>query len=98
MNDPKVSIIIPAYNASGVIAEAIQSIQSQTWQNWELVIINDGSTDHTEDVVSQYLADPRIVYSKQENMGCSAAKNTGLALASGQFIQYLDADDLLSAD
>jgi len=98
MNDPKVSIIIPAYNASGVIAEAIQSIQSQTWQNWELIIINDGSTDHTEDVVSQYLADPRIVYSKQENMGCSAAKNTGLALASGQFIQYLDADDLLSAD
>jgi glycosyltransferase involved in cell wall biosynthesis len=99
MNDnPKVSIIIPAYNAAEVISEAIQSIQSQTWQNWELIIINDGSTDHTEALVNQYLADPRILYSKQENKGCSAAKNAGLALASGQFIQYLDADDFLSPD
>ncbi|MBO9200153.1 MULTISPECIES: glycosyltransferase family 2 protein [Niastella] len=97
-NNPKVSIIIPAYNASGVIAEAIQSVQAQTWQTWELIIINDGSTDNTDDVVNQYLNDPRIIYFKQENKGCSAAKNTGLALASGQFIQYLDADDFLSPD
>jgi glycosyltransferase involved in cell wall biosynthesis len=94
----KVSIIIPAYNAARFLGQTIESILCQTWQNWELIIIDDGSTDDTEKVAQPYLNDNRIIYRKQQNMGCSGAKNTGLQLATGDYIQYLDADDLLSGE
>lgn len=98
VNGNKVSIIIPAYNASCYIAATIESVLEQVWENWELIIINDGSVDDTAAVIKPYLNDSRIIYHEQENKGCSGAKNTGLHIATGQFIQYLDADDLLSPD
>jgi len=93
-----VSVIIPAYNAGKFIAATIQSVLDQDHPEIELIIVNDGSEDNTDHVVMGYLTDPRIQYVFQKNAGCSAAKNTGLRLASGNYIQYLDADDLLSKD
>src|SRR5579863_1474276 len=94
--DPLVSIIMPAYNAGHYIADTILSVLNQDHRHFELIIVNDGSTDDTENVISQFLSDRRIRYISQSNMGCSPAKNTGLRIAKGEFIQYLDADDLLS--
>jgi glycosyltransferase involved in cell wall biosynthesis len=97
MNSFKVSIIIPAYNAAKYIVRTFDSVINQTYKNIEIIIINDGSTDDTETIVFNYLKkDTRIIYLYQENKGCSASKNKGLEIASGDFIQYLDADDILS--
>jgi glycosyltransferase involved in cell wall biosynthesis len=95
---PLVSVIIPAYNAEKYIADAIQCVLNQTWRNIELIIVNDGSTDNTENVIRNFLEDKRITYITQANIGCSGAKNVGLSLTTGDFIQYLDADDILSLD
>jgi Glycosyl transferase family 2 len=94
----KVSVIIPAYNAALYIGETIESVQGQSWKNLEIIIVNDGSTDSTETIIQSYLADSRIKYVYQDNHGCSHAKNTGLSAATGDFIQYLDADDILSSE
>jgi glycosyltransferase involved in cell wall biosynthesis len=96
--NPTVSVIIPAYNAEKFIGDSIRSVLNQTWFNLEVIIVNDGSTDHTADAVQQFLSDKRVRLINQPNAGCSAAKNTGLAAATGDYIQYLDADDILSAD
>ncbi|HMG81452.1 MAG TPA: glycosyltransferase family 2 protein [Ferruginibacter sp.] len=98
LSNPLVSIIIPAYNAEKYIEATIQSIVDQTWNNLEIIIVNDGSTDDTEKIIQGFLSDKRIKYVTQTNKGCSGAKNTGLLLVSGDFIQYLDADDILSLD
>lgn len=92
----KVSIIVPAYNQSSYLQETLQSIHYQTYGSWECIIINDGSTDNTENVALTWCErDNRFVYNYQENQGLSAARNKGLKLASGDFIQFLDADDLI---
>jgi glycosyltransferase involved in cell wall biosynthesis len=96
--DLLVSIIIPAYNAGDFISETINSVLNQEHKNFELLIVNDGSTDNTEEVIERFLVDKRIKYISQENRGCSAAKSLGMQRANGEFIQYLDADDLLSSD
>lgn len=93
---PLVSVIIPAYNAAEFISDTITSVINQTWKNLEIIIINDGSTDNTETIVQNFLVDKRIKLINQQNQGCSASKNVGLFLAQGKFIQYLDADDILS--
>lgn len=94
-----VSVIIPSYNYSQYIAETIESIQAQTYPHWEALIIDDGSTDNTAEVVARYTAlDPRIKFHSQKNQGVSAARNNGLALAQGDFIQLLDADDYIGRD
>ncbi|MDB5223199.1 MAG: glycosyl transferase family 2 [Chitinophagaceae bacterium] len=93
-----VSIIIPAYNAEKYIKDSVKSVLNQSWKNIEVIIVDDGSTDNTAQVVKNFTHDSRIKYTKQENKGCSAAKNTGLNSAKGDFIQYLDADDILTAD
>lgn len=95
-NEPLVSIIIPTFNYGLLITDTIRSIKAQTYSNWEIIIVDDGSTDHTKDVVSEYLEDPRIAYFYQENTGLSGARNTGISKARGQYIQFLDADDLIS--
>lgn len=92
-----VSVIIPAYNAGKYIADTLKSVQQQTWAHLEVIVVNDGSTDNTEEVVKGFLQDPRFIYHYQENKGCSGAKNAGLQLARGDFINFLDADDKLSA-
>jgi glycosyltransferase involved in cell wall biosynthesis len=92
---PLVSIIIPAYNVEGFIAETIQSATAQTWANKEIIIIDDGSTDDTLQIAKSFES-TRIKVIHQKNSGAAAARNTGLTIASGTYIQFLDADDLLS--
>jgi teichuronic acid biosynthesis glycosyltransferase TuaG len=94
--EPLVSIIMPAYNSEKHIAEAIESVQSQTFSNWELLITDDCSTDETASVVKKISCnDSRIKYVKQSsNQGAAIARNASLNRAKGRFIGYLDADDI----
>lgn len=89
-----ISIIIPLYNAARFIAETLQSVQAQTYTDWECLVIDDGSTDNGAEIVQRIAqADTRIRYVYQSNAGPSAARNHGLRLAKGDYIQFLDADD-----
>jgi len=90
---PQVSVVMPAFNAAKTISIAIQSVLDQTITNWELLIINDGSTDNTLEVIAQF-NDPRISTITQVNQGVAAARNTGLRQARGRYIAFLDSDDL----
>ena len=90
---PTISVIIPAYNAEHTILETIQSILKQTFSDFEIIIVNDGSSDRTLDIVRQ-IGDPRIKCFTYENGGNSLARNRGLSHAIGEFISFIDADDL----
>ena len=85
---------MPAYTAAAVIAEAVESVLAQSLLDWELIVVDDGSIDATPAVLDR-LVDPRIRVIRQANAGVSAARNAGLDAASGEFITFLDADDLL---
>jgi glycosyltransferase involved in cell wall biosynthesis len=91
----KVSIIIPAYNAQNTIAETIHSILKQSFSDFELIIVNDGSTDDTEKVI-QTFSDKRIKYFDQINKGQCAANNFGLSKSEGKYIKFFDADDVMN--
>lgn len=92
-----VSVIIPSYNYSTYISDAINSILGQTYPHWEVIVVDDGSKDDTADVVARFIArDSRIKYHYQHNQGLSAARNTGISLAQGEYLQFLDADDYIS--
>lgn len=96
---PTVSVIVPAYNASRTVGATIESVLSQSFTDLELVMVDDGSTDETKDIVSEYKSkDPRIVYAWQKNSGVSAARNRGLDIAKGKHISIIDADDLWEKD
>ncbi len=90
--NPLVSIIIPVYNGERYVAEAIESAVSQTYRPIEIIVIDDGSTDETKRVVERFEND--VVYRYQINQGSSAARNTGVALANGEYLAFLDADDV----
>jgi glycosyltransferase involved in cell wall biosynthesis len=90
-----VSILIPAYNAEFFIAETLDSALSQTWQNTEIIVVDDGSTDNTLMIAKQYESKGVKVISQGRNRGQTAALNRCLAASQGDFIQYLDADDIL---
>lgn len=93
MND-LISIVIPAYNAAAFIAKTLDTILAQTYPNFEVVIINDGSKDNTLEIISDYAErDARIRVFSQENGGVSAARNTALTKVRGKYITYIDADD-----
>lgn len=94
MTNPLVSIIMPAYNAAPYIKEAIRSVLEQEHQHLELIIVDDGSTDDTESIILSF-TDSRIRYFSQENKGVSAARNLALTRMKGQFLCFLDADDVL---
>jgi glycosyltransferase involved in cell wall biosynthesis len=94
MKNPLISVIMPAYNAAKFIDEAIQSVLQQTYKNWELLILDDGSIDATALHIKKYDSDLRIKYQKQENQGLASARNRGLEISSGEYIAFLDADDL----
>jgi glycosyltransferase involved in cell wall biosynthesis len=87
-----VSVIIPCYNRAHIVRETIDSVLAQTYRNLEALVIDDGSTDDTREVVSSY-PDPRIRYFHRENGGLSAARNSGLNNARGEFVAFLDSDD-----
>lgn len=92
---PAVSVIMPAYNVGPYIGEAIQSVLAQTFTDFELVIVDDGSTDDTYDIAQRFAdADPRITIVRQENRGLSAARNTALRHARADLMALLDSDDL----
>ncbi len=88
---------MPAFNAAAWIGQTLDSALSQTWRELELIVVDDGSTDETAAVVKS-VCDPRVRMVCQSNRGAAAARNKGLAAATGAFIQFLDADDLLSPD
>ena len=88
-----VSIIIPVYNGEKYIADTIQSVIDQTYKNWELIIVDDGSTDNTADVVKQF-NDSRISYIKKNNTGVSDTRNLGAMISKGEILCFLDADDI----
>jgi glycosyltransferase involved in cell wall biosynthesis len=93
---PLVSILIPTYNAESTIAEAIQSAIGQTWFHKEIIVVDDGSTDRTAEIVGRF--EPRVMLVSTRNQGLSAAVNLALQLSHGDYIQELDADDLLAPD
>lgn len=90
---PRVSVIIPTFNRSAFLRQAIASVQAQTYADFELIVVDDGSTDDTAAAVAGF-DDPRIIYVHQENAGRSAARNRAMAQASGEYIAFLDDDDL----
>ncbi len=89
-----VSVIIPTYNHAGYVSQTIESVLAQTYPNFEIVVVNDGSPDNTSDVLRPYTNSGKIVYIEQQNAGQAAARNRGLEEASGDFIAFLDDDDL----
>jgi len=88
------SIIVPTYNRGYILWKTIQSVQKQIYPHWELLIIDDGSTDDTEKVVNQFYGDSRIKYFKIKHSGVARARNTGLKKAKSKFVAYLDSDDI----
>jgi glycosyltransferase involved in cell wall biosynthesis len=92
-----VSIILCTYNRATVLSNAIRSVINQSQKDWELIIIDDGSNDNTYNVVKQFLrSDQRIIYYYHSNQGLAKARNRGLALATGEFICFVDSDDELA--
>src|SRR5258708_5132388 len=94
---PLVSILTPAYNAERWIASTIQSAIGQTWTRKEIIIVDDGSTDRTAELARQF-ASKEVKVVSTPNQGAAAARNHALQLSQGDFVQWLDADDLLSPD
>lgn len=98
MND-LVSIIMPSYNTENFICESLNSVVKQTYKNWELLIIDDCSTDNTDKIVDKFLNDKRIHYLKNEkNFGAAVSRNRALRIAKGKWIAFLDSDDLWMPD
>lgn len=89
-----ISVIIPTYNRAAFLPKAIESVLAQTHTDWELIVVDDGSTDNTREVVSKY-SDKRITYIYQENSERSAARNNGIAHAKGNYICFLDSDNYM---
>ena len=99
MTNPLVSIIVPVYNAQKGLSRCLESICSQTYQELEIIVLNDGSTDDSLAICEQFRAkDPRIVVVDKENEGVSRTRNAGLTLAQGDYIQFADSDDALDPD
>lgn len=94
MDPPLVSVIVPAYNQGHYIKEAILSVKNQAFSDWECIIIDDGSTDDTRDIVRSFESrDNRFKYNYQENQGLSNARNNGIKVANGTYFAFLDSDD-----
>ncbi|GEM_PF-729463 len=93
--DLRVSIIVPTHNRAGLLAEAIESVLAQTYHDWELIVVDDGSTDQTEQVMAEFQQrDQRIRYIRQTKQGVSKARNAGIRVAQGLYIAFLDSDDV----
>jgi glycosyltransferase involved in cell wall biosynthesis len=94
---PLFSIIIPSYNRGHILPQAITSVLNQTYSNWELIIVDDGSTDNTSIVMNNFI-DIRINYLKKENGGVCSARNYGVNFSKGEYLVFLDSDDFVSKD
>ncbi len=93
MKNSLVSVIVPTYNREKYITKALESIFSQSYQNFEVIIVDDGSTDNTKEVIKPYLKDQRVKYLFQKNQRVSKARNNGIRIAKGEYIALLDSDD-----
>lgn len=95
----KISVIVPCYNIAGYLARCLESVVNQTYENFECIVIDDGSTDETFEVIRTYQQrDERFIVERQANSGVSAARNRGIALAGGEYIYFLDGDDWIEPD
>src|ERR1700730_4939461 len=97
MSHPLISVLIPCYNASHFVGETLESVFRQSWPNLEVVVVNDGSTDDSADVIRRF-ARPNLVFLDQNNLGAAASRNAAFEASRGNYVQFLDADDLLSQD
>ena len=94
MTNPKISVILSAYNEEKFIEKAIESVVNQTLKDIEIIIINDGSTDNTLSIINGYANDDsRIKVIDQENIGLGASRNKGMKIATGEYVTFLDGDD-----
>src|SRR3712207_793010 len=91
-NTPLVSVVIPCYNQAHFLGEAIESVLAQSYPNFEIIVVDDGSPDNTSEVARSY---PEVRLVRQENQGLSGARNAGLACSEGEYVVFLDADDRL---
>lgn len=102
MSDILISIIIPTYNRASILNQTLDSVLNQTYSNWECIVVDDGSTDDTEELLAKYCAkDPRFKYCKrppETPKGGNVCRNLGFGLSKGEFVKWLDSDDLLSHD
>ncbi|GEL10374.1 Glycosyl transferase family 2 [Flavobacterium glycines] len=95
METPLVSVVIPTFNSEKYISDTIISVQNQSYQNWEIILVDDGSTDTTRTIITTFLTDKRIqFYPLGKNSGTGVARNFGVTKAAGKYIAFLDADDL----
>lgn len=94
MNNDRISVIIPAYNSSRFIESALESVLSQAYKNFEIIVVDDGSSDNTKEVIKRFIDKGLVSYYYQSNKGPAAARNMGIKQASGEIIAFLDADDL----
>lgn len=98
-NPPLISVIVPIFNVEPFLDECLKSICNQTYENLEIILVNDGSTDNSQSIINRYSKiDKRIISIKQANKGLSAARNVGINMATGDFIMFVDSDDLLFRD
>lgn len=88
-----ISVVIPLYNKQNTIRRTVESVVAQTYMDWELIVIDDGSNDGSSDIVKEYLCDNRIKYIRKLNGGVSSARNLGIGMAVGEWLIYMDADD-----
>ena len=95
---PKVSVIIPIYNAEKYLRESIDSVVNQSLRDIEIILINDGSKDSSEEICKKYLSDERVTYYYKENEGLAAARQDGMERASGEYIGFVDSDDWVEPD
>ncbi|MCD7133417.1 glycosyltransferase family 2 protein [Limosilactobacillus balticus] len=92
----KVSIIVPIYNVDAYLKNALTSLQQQTYRDIKVIMINDGSTDHSDEVAQEFLHDPRFMLVSQKNQGLSAARNTGLKYVDSEYVYFFDSDDQIA--
>jgi len=95
-NKPKISIIIPTWNGSKYIERALNSVFSQTFQDFEIIIVDDGSTDNMVYILDKYIKENKVIYLKQENQGPGPARKNGVAHSEGEYIAFIDDDDIWS--
>lgn len=96
---PHITVVVPCYNYGHFLSRALQSVYDQTFEQWECIIVDDGSKDNTGEVAKKWVnKDPRFIYIRQDNGGLSSARNTGVKHANGKYIQFLDADDTIHPD
>ena len=98
LESPAVSVVMPTHNRARYVGEAIESVLAQSFRDWELLVVDDGSEDDTRSVVARFLVDPRIRYLHQSNRGAPAARNAGIRASRGSFIAYLDDDNVWYPD